>query len=111
VASLTAANGRAAVSVWQWQNSPRLRERVLPWSRVGLAGAELDPGDVLLDWRGGDRVGLRYVHTFDPAELAVLAESAGMRVVERFFSDGKPGNLAHYQVWAPVGDGGVGDIS
>ncbi len=100
LADLAAGDGRVAVSVWQWQNSPRLRERVLSWSRAGLEDAALDPGDALLDWRGADQVGLRYVHTFDETELAGLAESVGMRVVESFYSDGKPGNLALYQVWA-----------
>jgi SAM-dependent methyltransferase len=91
--------GRAALSVWQWQNSPRLRKRVLPWSEVGLSGDEVDSGDVLLDWRAADQIGLRYVHTFDEAELTDLAHHGGFDVLESFYADGKPGNLALYQIW------------
>ncbi len=101
-ARLVESEGWAAVSVWQWQKSPRLRKRVLPWSEVGLDPEELDPGDVLLDWRAGETLGLRYVHTFNEAELSALAHCAGFRVRESFFSDGKSGDLALYQVWQLV---------
>ena len=91
--------GFIAVSVWQWQNSPRLRKRVLPWSTVGLEPRDLDPGDVLLDWRASETPGLRYVHTFDEKRLSSLAAVAGFNVNESFLSDGKSGDLALYQVW------------
>ncbi len=99
LAGLLRKDGRLALSVWQWHNSPRLRKRVLPWSQVGLSDSDVDPGDVLLEWRGGEGVGYRYVHTFDVADLESLGEWAGFSVVETFLSDGKPGNLALYQVW------------
>ncbi len=90
-----------AVSVWQWQNSPRLRKRVIPWSAVGLDPQAFDDGDVLLDWRAGETLGLRYVHTFDEERLTALAKSSGFQIIESFFSDGKSGDLALYQVWQP----------
>ena len=96
---LLAPNGWAAVSVWQWQNSPRLVKRVVPWSMAGLGQEDVDDGDVLLDWRASDQVGLRYVHTFSKASLTQLAESAGFTITQSFLSDGKPGNLALYQTW------------
>ncbi len=99
---LITPESRVAVSVWQWQNSPRLHKHVLPWSEVGLAEDDIDEGDVLLDWRAADQVGLRYVHTYSEADLTTLAESAGFKVLESFYSDGKPGNLALYQVWKLV---------
>ncbi len=98
-AALVSPSGRVAVSAWQWQNSTRLRKRVLPWSSVGIDPARLDEGDVLLDWRAGEQVGVRYVHTFSEASLAALADRAGFNVLETFYYDGKPGNLALYQVW------------
>ncbi len=100
--SLAAPQALVDVSVWQWQNSPRLAKRVVPWAEVGLAPEDVDEGDVLLDWRAGDQVGLRYVHTFSEASLTHLAEQAGFKVNESFLSDGKPGNLALYQVWQPL---------
>jgi len=96
---LITPESRVAVSVWQWHNSPRLRKRVHPWSEVGLKVESLDTRDVLMDWRAGETVGLRYVHTFDEDELATLAQAAGFQVQQTFYSDGKPGNLALYQVW------------
>jgi len=87
------------ISVWQWQNSPRLKKRVLPWSTVAIDKENLDEGDVLLDWRAGETPGLRYVHTFDDDELAKLAKNGGFQVVNNFYSDGKSGDLALYQIW------------
>lgn len=96
---LIAPDGRVVISVWQWQNSPRLRKRVLPWSTVGLSSEDLDQGDVLLDWRAGESPGLRYVHTFNEDNLTALSVKAGFHVSETFYSDGKTGDLALYQVW------------
>ena len=96
---LVTPESRVAVSVWQWQNSPRLHKHVIPWSEVGLTDSDVDEGDVLLDWRAADQVGVRYVHTFSENDLTALAESAGFKVLESFYSDGKPGNLALYQIW------------
>ncbi|MEA3327471.1 MAG: class I SAM-dependent methyltransferase [Chloroflexota bacterium] len=97
--NLVSPRSKVAVSVWQWRNSPRLRDRVLPWSTLGLEATSIDEGDVLLDWRAGDTPGVRYVHTFDETSLTTLAENAGFQVIESFFSDGKGGNLGLYQVW------------
>lgn len=96
---LIAPNGYVAVSVWQWQNSPRLRKRVLPWSTVDLNPGDLDQGDVLLDWRADESPGLRYVHTFTEDSLTALATQAGFTVRHTFYADGKSGDLALYQVW------------
>jgi 2-polyprenyl-3-methyl-5-hydroxy-6-metoxy-1,4-benzoquinol methylase len=96
---LISPEGRVTVSVWQWQNSLRLRKRVLPWFTVGLLQQQLDQGDVLLDWRAGKTIGLRYVHTFSEQSLTALANEAGFEVVETFTSDGRTGDLALYQVW------------
>ncbi|MFU8825943.1 MAG: class I SAM-dependent methyltransferase [Brevefilum sp.] len=96
---LIAPDGLVVVSVWQWHNSPKLRQRVLPWSTVGLDPNELEEGDVLLDWRAGHTPGLRYVHTFSEASLTRLAIDGGFTVRDSFYSDGKSGNLALYQVW------------
>lgn len=92
-------SSRLAVSVWQWQNSPRLRKRIIPWSVMGIDSDDLEPGDVLMDWRAGETIGYRYVHTFSDESLSALAISAGFDVIESFYSDGKTNDLALYQVW------------
>ncbi|NMC53526.1 MAG: class I SAM-dependent methyltransferase [Chloroflexi bacterium] len=91
-------------SQWQFQNSPRLMERVQPWALVGLSDADVEPNDYLLDWRYAlpgqpEQVGYRYVHLFTREELAALASQAGFEVVDEFNSDGREGNLALYQAW------------
>jgi SAM-dependent methyltransferase len=98
VHELLATGGRFIHSNWQFLNSPRLRHRVRKWSDVGLAEADVDENDYLLDWRSGG-TGLRYVHHFSEQELTNLAESSGFKIVDTFYSDGKEGNLGIYQVW------------
>jgi tRNA (uracil-5-)-methyltransferase TRM9 len=96
--SLLAPEGRFIHSNWQFLNSERLRQRIQPWSEIGVTEAEVDPGDYLLDWRQGGR-GLRYCHFFSAAELNELAAETGFKVVDSFYSDGEGGNLGLYQVW------------
>jgi SAM-dependent methyltransferase len=96
--------GQFIHSEWQFQHSPKLMSRVLPWSTGGIAESDVEEGDTLLDWRHtpggqeGER-GLRYVHLFSREELKGLADECGYRVLHEFESDGKGGNLALYQVW------------
>lgn len=87
------------LSNWQFLNSPKLAGRVQPWAAAGLDDADVDENDYLLDWRAEETPGLRYVHLFDEAELAALAEEAGFRVVETFTADGETGDLGLYGVW------------
>ncbi len=98
IRELLAPDGRFIHSNWQFLNSPRLRQRVRAWSEAGLTEADVDNGDYLLDWRSGG-TGLRYVHHFSEAELIELARASRFEIIETFYSDGKEGNLAIYQVW------------
>jgi tRNA (uracil-5-)-methyltransferase TRM9 len=91
-------NGKLIFSLWNFMASSRLRDRIIPWDRVDLDPDDLDPGDYLLDWRHGG-VGLRYVHVFEPKELFQLAENAGFKIIEQYYSDGEGGKLGFYQVW------------
>jgi tRNA (uracil-5-)-methyltransferase TRM9 len=100
---LLSPDGNFMHSVWQITNAPRLLERIQPWESVGLTGAMVDDGDVLLDWRAdGEESGqaLRYVHIYNEAELEQLAEKSSFRINQSWFSDGKEGNLGLYQVWS-----------
>lgn len=102
VRGLLAADGRFVHSNWQFMRSPKLAARVQPWAAAGLDTADVDPGDYLLDWRGGGRrqkPALRYVHQFSEIELGELAAASGFGVQERFASDGYSSNLALYQCW------------
>ena len=102
--SLLKPGGVFIHSEWQFQHSPKLMSRVLPWATAGIAESEVEAGDTLLDWRHaaagqGEERGLRYVHLFSKDELSGLAEKLDARIVAEFESDGKGGNLALYQVW------------
>lgn len=85
-------------SVWQFLNSPRLRQRIQPWESIGLSKENVDEGDYLLDWREGG-YGLRYIHHFTEEELRNLAQETGFVVRQTFNSDGESGKLGLYQIW------------
>ncbi len=96
-AALLRPGGVLMLSVWAFLHSPRLRQRVQPWERVGLTASQVDPGDYLLDWRHGGQ-GLRYVHHFTPAELEALLRRTGLDLEEMFLSDGENGRLGLYAI-------------
>jgi SAM-dependent methyltransferase len=102
VRDMLASNGRFIHSNWQFLNSVRLRERIHPWSEIGITESDIDPGDYLLDWRRGG-FGLRYVHHFNEKELLSLAKESEFRVGETFYSDGETGDLGLYQIWEIIG--------
>ncbi len=103
VHGLLKPGGRFTHSNWQFLNSERLRQRIHPWSEVGLADEDVDEGDYLLDWRRGG-LGLRYAHHFSADELTRLAGSTGFEVEKTFWSDGSTGDLGLYQVWVASPD-------
>jgi len=72
--ALLKAEGRAAVSVWDFLHSDRIRRRVISWASIGWDEADVDPGDTLLDWRHESQ-GLRYVHHFTSDDLADLVQA------------------------------------
>jgi SAM-dependent methyltransferase len=91
-------------SEWQFQHSPRLMERRLPWETVGLQESDVEEGDTLLDWRytlpgQPEQIGYRYVHLFDREELGLLADQTGFEIIDEFESDGEGRRLGLYQVW------------
>jgi len=100
-AKLLEAGGELMLSCWQIHNSERLVKHIQPWSKVGISPEDLETGDLLMDWRGQDSPvpGLRYVHEFREDELTALGEAVGMQLQESFYSDGREGNLALYQIW------------
>jgi tRNA (uracil-5-)-methyltransferase TRM9 len=107
VHELLAPGGCFIHSEWQFQNSPKLMARRLPWDRVGLKEDDLEEGDTLLDWRHAlvgqaERQGLRYVHLFSRPELADLAAQSGFAIEQEFASDGEGSRLGLYQVWRRV---------
>jgi tRNA (uracil-5-)-methyltransferase TRM9 len=101
IIQLISPEGQFIHSEWQFMNSPKLKQRIQPWSLAGLEDLQLDRGDYLLDWRHGGK-GLRYIHQFDEAELSELAEKSHFRICNTFYSDGENEKLGLYQVWTAV---------
>lgn len=105
--SLIKPGGRLIHSEWQFQNSPKLMARIIPWREAGFDENELETGDTLLDWRyalpgQAEETGRRYVHCFQEGELKDLANESGFKILEEFESDGSGGRLGLYQVWQVV---------
>lgn len=95
IASLTK---RAAIlSSWQFLTSERFVKKCLPWSEIGLAADEAEPGDALLPWKH-EKYMIRYVHQVDDAEFQQLANDSAMTITDTFRSDGKEGNLSLYVI-------------
>jgi len=93
--------GKFYFSVWQFLNSERQRKRIHDWTEAGLATQDVDENDYLLDWKEGG-FGFRYVHHFSEEELCKLAQQSGFVVRKSFYSDGREGNLALYQIWEVI---------
>ncbi len=90
-------NGRLFLSTWQFMDSPRQRRKLRDWSEIGLSAADVEANDYLLTWQR-DGFSYRYVCLIDEAEMAALAQAAGLTLVEQFRSDGREGNLGLYGV-------------
>src|SRR5262249_27344667 len=98
LADYLAPAGRIALSNWQLTRSPRIQQRIEPWSAAGLAGADLETGDYLLSWERKGRRGLRYVHEMDQVEIERMTAAVGLEIVETFAADGQSGDLSEYVV-------------
>jgi 2-polyprenyl-3-methyl-5-hydroxy-6-metoxy-1,4-benzoquinol methylase len=99
---LLAPDGNFAHSNWNFAASARLRARIVPWEKVGLAAADVEANDYLLDWRR-DGHAYRYVHLFNQDRLLRLAEQSGFIMHDGFYSDGEGGELGLYQIWVKPG--------
>jgi 2-polyprenyl-3-methyl-5-hydroxy-6-metoxy-1,4-benzoquinol methylase len=93
-----AQGGQFIHSNWQFLHDEKLKARVQPWEKVGLAAADLEEGDTLLDWRDGGQ-GLRYVHQFSEGELMEMAHQTGFSILDVFRSDGREGKMGLYEIW------------
>ncbi len=96
--------GKLFFSTWQIKNNRRLANRIQSWSTQNIDNQELSEDDLLLDWRADPHQPprYRYVHHYDADTLISSGLSAGLELEEEFYSDGKEGDLALYQIWTNV---------
>jgi SAM-dependent methyltransferase len=97
IASVLEPSGQLILSTWQFLENERMRRKIVPWARIGLAAEELDPDDYLLDWKRGGH-GLRYCHLVDRDEMEQLAAASGFEVRTTFRAGGREGDLSLYAV-------------
>ena len=90
--------GRLFLSSWQFLDNVRQARKIRPWSDVGLAESEVEPGDYLLSWQRG-ATALRYVAFLDEGSLRTEADRLGCTILTAFRADGREGDLNLYMVW------------
>lgn len=92
-------DGRIVLSNWQFLDSDRQRRKMTPWQQVGISKKDVEQNDYLLSWQRGGQ-GYRYVAFIDSDETLALAETAGLRCLVQFRSDGREGDLNLYTILA-----------
>lgn len=85
------------LSTWQFLDSHRQTRKIIDWSAVSLSQDDVETNDFLLTWQRGG-YGLRYVAYIDAGEISSLADSARLKVVSQYRSDGREGDLNLYSV-------------
>ncbi|MBN1607451.1 MAG: class I SAM-dependent methyltransferase [Polyangiaceae bacterium] len=99
--------GLMAVTLWQFANQERFRQRLVPWSEsehvagIRVSASELEPGDFLLRW-GAEGNLARYCHHVTLLEWTLLTKGLGLRVVRGYRADGASGDLNEYRLVSPA---------
>lgn len=91
--------GRLILANWQFLDSDRQKRKVRDWAEIGLSSTDVEPTDFLLSWQRGG-FGYRYVAYLPEGYTLNLAESAHLKIIDQFLSDGREGNLNLYTVWS-----------
>jgi SAM-dependent methyltransferase len=96
------ARGVLALTFWRLEEDPRFHTRALalPGSALAISGDQLEDGDTLLRWGTADAPP-RYCHFPNAAESDALLAATGLRVIDRFRSDGRGDRLNEYALLAP----------
>ena len=96
LSKLVSKNGLLIFTIWNYQMDERFES-------VGDINSELQPeeGDYFLGW-ADNKNAKRYFHKYSEAEILEIEEilsSAGLKLISKFKSDGKKGDLNEYFVY------------
>jgi SAM-dependent methyltransferase len=97
-----APGGRLALSVWDFHERARFRQKQVPWAELPRYGfppvdeRKVEAGDRLLRW-GENQV--RYCHQVSREEREGWVSALPLSLTERFVADGAPGDLNEYFVF------------
>lgn len=98
----TASRGLIALSLWRFAEEPGLerKARISTAEACNSLAVNLDPGDYLLGW-DGEEGSWRYCHSFSEEEISEIGDfdREHIRLVDRFLSDGRGGELNAYLVF------------
>ncbi len=104
LAAKTKGGGCLCLSLWRFMDDARLARKARAATaqglgRLGIDGADLEPGDYLLGWQDTDA--LRFCHSFSDDEVERLVRSISdvAAPVGRFRADGRSGRLNEYLVF------------
>lgn len=112
-------SGIIAISNWQFAkeqnrfakntlNFKKILEnqKINLWQKIKLCWLllNLEKNDFLLDWRKGEKANqvFRYCHQIDEAEMLQIAKENNLRLIDKFFADGKSNILNQYFVFAAL---------
>ena len=92
--------GFFAISLWRFIEDEKLKNKIMPWSKVNLAPKYLEENDYLLSW-GSNSKALRYCHYCSQKEIAKLkaALAKELKLIAEYQADGKTKQLNHYLIW------------
>ncbi len=92
MSELLKTKGVLVISLWQFMNDEKMRQRVKE---------DLGNNDFLLDWRSGIEA-TRFCHHFDEIEIEndkKWAKKKGLNMIDEFKADGATGQMNHYLIF------------
>ncbi len=96
-------HGILAFTTWQFDQSPRFKEKIIPWTDYNRLAAEpidleeLEDGDYLMSFGEKTRTP-RYCHASSPTETKALFEELDLELLHQFKADGKTNDLNEYYI-------------
>lgn len=91
-------NGLIIISLWQFMNYPRFKNKIADKSTLEkMEITDLENNDYILDWNRGTKA-LRYCHFSNQDEQYKLVKQSGLKLVASFHADGKEQDLNTYLI-------------